>query len=228
RSSDLYRQIDIYSFSKPDLFKRSFSPFIQFNQANLYCVLDNFFVFANSTEILQNIIANYQNNTTLHERSYFEAVKENLSDESSLLYVMAPTKLNNQLEQFLKEKLSLNIDKYSASAFQFIYDTNFAHVNAIVKKSKTKAVENSVSEEFNIKITEDLLNTPQFLINHETNQKEIVLQDVKNNLYLISNTGTLIWKKQLDGPLLGLVEQIDMYKNGRLQLAFATPNKVYV
>lgn len=223
-----YRQIDIYSFSKPDLFKRSFSPFIQFNQASLYCVLDNFFVFANSTEMLQNIIANYQNNTTIHERPYFEAVKENLSDESSLLYVMAPSTLNNKLEYFLQEAFSLNLEKYNASAIQFIYDTNFAHVNAVIKKSKTKAVENSVTEEFNIKITEDLLNTPQFVVNHETNQKEIVLQDVKNNLYLISNTGTLIWKKQLDGPLLGLVEQIDMYKNGRLQLAFATPNKVYV
>src|SRR5690606_11358565 len=61
-----YRQIDIYSFSKPDLFKRSFSPFIQFNQASLYCVLDNFFVFANSKEMLQNIIANYQNRSEEH------------------------------------------------------------------------------------------------------------------------------------------------------------------
>lgn len=223
-----YRQIDIFSFSEPDLFKRSFSPFIQFNQANLYCVLDNFFVFANSTEMLHNIIANYQNNTTFHDRSYFESVKAHLSDESSLLFVMTPATLNNKLDQFFQEKLSLNLDKYQTSAIQYIYDTNFAHVNAVIKKNKTKAIENSVTEEFNIKITNDILNTPQFVINHETNQKEIVLQDVKNNLYLISNTGTLIWKKQLDGAILGKVEQIDMYKNGRLQLVFSTPNKVYV
>ncbi|HLV14148.1 MAG TPA: hypothetical protein VKY41_03130 [Xanthomarina sp.] len=223
-----YRQIDVFSFSQPNLFNRSFYPLVQFNKATLYCVLDNFFVFANSLEILQNIIANYQNNTTLHERTYFEAIKENLSDESSLLFVMAPSKLNNKLEQLLTEELSLNLDKYNASAIQFIYDTDFAHVNAVIKKSKTKALENSVTEEFNIKITDDLLNTPQFVVNHETNQKEIVLQDIKNNLYLISNTGTLIWKKQLDGPIIGSVEQIDMFKNGRLQLAFATPNRVYV
>ena len=40
--------------------------------------------------------------------------------------------------------------------------------------------------------------------------------------------GKVLWKKQLDGILLGTVEQIDMYKNGRLQLVFATPNRVYV
>ena len=38
----------------------------------------------------------------------------------------------------------------------------------------------------------------------------------------------MLWKKQLDGAILGKIEQIDMYKNGRLQLAFATPNRVYV
>ena len=61
-----------------------------------------------------------------------------------------------------------------------------------------------------------------------TKQKDIAVQDINNNLYLISNSGKILWKKQLQGPVLGQIEQIDMYKNGRLQLAFATPNRVYV
>ncbi len=226
--AETYRDIDIYHFSSPNLFQQTFSPFVQSNNAVLYCAIDNFFVFGSSVDMLQNIIANYQNNTTLSQRSYFETIKENLSDEASLMYVVNPSTLNRKMEQFLNENLPLQLDHYKASAIQFIYDTNFAHVNAIIKKSKTKAIENSVTEEFNIKITEEILNTPQFVKNHETNQKEIILQDVKNNLYLISNTGKLLWKKQLDGAILGKIEQIDMYKNGRLQLAFATPNRIYV
>ena len=225
---ETYRQINIYSFSQPKLFDSAFSPLITFSNANMYCIVDNFFVFSNSIETLQSIIANYQNNTTLSERSYFESIKENLSDEASLMFVSNPNKLNNILQNTLQEDLNLNLDKYKSSAIQFIYDNHFAHVNAILKKSKTKALENSVTEEFNFSLNEDLLNTPQLVTNHLTNQKEIIVQDVKNNLYLISNTGKLLWKKQLDGAVLGKVEQIDMYKNGRLQLAFATPNRVYV
>ena len=225
---ETYRQINIYSFSQPELFNSAFSPLITFSNANMYCIVDNFFVFSNSIETLQSIIANYQNNTTLSERSYFESIKENLSDEASLMFVSNPNKLNNILQNTLQEDLNLNLDKYKSSAIQFIYDNHFAHVNAILKKSKTKALENSVTEEFNFSLNEDLLNTPQLVTNHLTNQKEIIVQDVKNNLYLISNTGKLLWKKQLDGAVLGKVEQIDMYKNGRLQLAFATPNRVYV
>lgn len=225
---ETYRQIDILNFSQPELFNNAFAPFINFKKASMYCIIDNFFVFANSTEILQNIIANYQNNTTLNDRTYFETIKENLSDEASLMFVANPNKFNPILQNLFQEELHIDIEKYKSSAIQFIYDTHFAHVNAIIKKSKTKAVENSVTEEFNIKLNEDLLNIPQFVVNHETNQKEIVVQDVKNNLYLISNTGKLLWKKQLNGAILGKIEQIDMYKNGRLQLAFATTNSVYV
>jgi hypothetical protein len=101
-------------------------------------------------------------------------------------------------------------------------------VNGIIKKTKVKALQNSISEELNIKLDADLLNNPQLVTNHLNKQKEIVVQDVKNKLYLISNTGKILWKKQLEGPVLGQIEQIDIYKNGRLQLAFTTPHKLYI
>jgi hypothetical protein len=47
-------------------------------------------------------------------------------------------------------------------------------------------------------------------------------------LYLISDSGSVLWKKQLQGKILGNIEQIDTYKNGRLQLAFTTSNRLYV
>ncbi|MGC1204469.1 MAG: ribonuclease HII [Flavobacteriaceae bacterium] len=225
---ETYRQIDIYAHSKPELFSSTFSPLLTFKNASKYCVLDNFFVFANSMEMLQNIIANYQNKTTISERRYFKNIKENLTDESSLLIVVNPSLLTDILIKNGFENSDYKFDSYNTSALQFIYDINFAHVNGIIKKSKTKAQLNSISEELNIKLENDLLNAPQFVINHVTKEKEIVVQDVNNNLYLISNKGKILWKKRLHGPVLGRIEQIDIYKNGRLQLTFATPNRVYV
>jgi len=223
-----FRQVDIFNFSQPDLFKNVFSPLISFNKANKYCILDNFFVFTDDLELLKNIISNYQNKTTISEETYFNDVMEQLSDASSLLVVSNPTLLNNILNQNTFEKTSVSIEKYKTSAIQFVYDHDFAHVNGIIKKTKAKALQNSISEELNIKLDADLLNNPQLVINHLNKQKEIVVQDVKNKLYLISNTGKILWKKQLDGPVLGQIDQIDIYKNGRLQLAFTTPHKLYI
>ena len=53
------RGVDIYSFSQPELFSKTFSPLITFKNAKKYCVLDNFFVFSDNSELLQNIIANF-------------------------------------------------------------------------------------------------------------------------------------------------------------------------
>ena len=223
-----FRQVDIFNFSQPDLFKNVFSPLISFNKATKYCILDNFFVFTDDLELLKNIISNYQNKTTISEETYFNDVMEQLSDASSLLVISNPTLLNNILNQNTFEDTSVSIEKYKTSAIQFVYDHDFAHVNGIIKKTKAKALQNSISEELNIKLDADLLNNPQLVINHLNKQKEIVVQDIKNKLYLISNTGKILWKKQLDGPVLGQIDQIDIYKNGRLQLAFTTPHKLYI
>jgi len=225
---DTFRQIDIFSFSQPTLFKASFAPIISFENATKYCVLDNFFVFADDLELLQSIISNYQNKTTLGEQSYFSDIKKQLSDASSLLVVATPNMLNDIITRNFKEETAVSLEKYKASAIQFIYDNNFAHVNGIIKKTKVKASQNAISEELNIKLDTDLLTNPQFVVNHLNKQKEIVVQDIKNNLYLISNSGKILWKKQLGGPVLGTIEQIDIFKNGRLQLLFATPHKVYL
>lgn len=226
--NDTYREIPIYEFNNASLFAKTMSPFVSYNNVKLYCVIDNFFVFASSIEVLQNIIASYQNKTTLAQSKYFKDIKEHLSDESSLLIVHSPLTLKNIINKNTNSTLNYKLNSYRTSALQFVYDTNFAHLNGVLKKNKNTLLSNSVSEELNIKLDTDLLTTPQFVKNHITKQKEIVVQDINNNLYLISNKGKILWKKQLNGPVLGKINQIDIYKNGRLQLCFATPTRMYV
>ncbi|MFD2551756.1 ribonuclease HII [Bizionia sediminis] len=225
---ETFREIPIYSFSRPEFFVESFFPFISFNQANMYCILDNFIVFSDNTDFLHTIIASYKNQTTFSNRSPYTDLQAHFSDEASLLSVVNPDKLEALLHKNLNDSVPLKLDAFKASGIQFVYDTNFAHVHAVVQKAKVRAVENAVTEMASVTLDNPLLNTPQLVTNHITKEKEIVVQDVKNNLYLISNSGKILWKKQLNNPILGQISQIDMYKNGRLQLAFSTSNAVYV
>ncbi|TBN00836.1 ribonuclease HII [Hyunsoonleella flava] len=225
-SIETFRDIKIFEFSKSGIFLETLAPFINNIQPSNYCIIDNYFVFADSVDLLQNIIASYQNKTTLGNRGYFKELSENLSSESSLIFVAKPELLKTIVEKNIGARY--NFKNYNLSAIQFIYDTDFAHIHGGLIKGKRKRVQNSISENFNLKLDTDILNTPQFVANHITKQKEIVVQDLNNKLYLISNQGKIVWKKQLNSAILGKVEQIDMYKNGRLQLAFATANRVYV
>jgi len=223
-----YRQVTINNFSNPTLFETALYPLVKGNKANFYCVIEQFIVFGNSKESLENIIANYQNETTLASRDYYKNTSNHLSSASSLLQVLNNKLLKDVLDTNFNEYLESSFKAYKTSALQFIYDEHYAHFNAVIKKNKAKAQTGAVTEILNIKLDADLLNNPQFVKNHRTKEKEIVVQDINNKLYLISNTGNILWKKQLNGPVLGNIEQIDIYKNGRLQLVFATPNRVYL
>lgn len=224
-----YREVDILKFTTPEFFSTVFSPLLSTTDCNFYINIDDYFVFANSESELQNIISSYQNGATLNKNQLLKNNLSNMSDESSLLLVANADKLKQIASKLFNLKSNkINLSSYKFSTIQFVQDEDFMHVNININKKKSRAISNSISEEFSVTLDADILTNPQFVTNHRTKQEDIVLQDINNNLYLISNQGKILWKKRLNGNILGKIEQIDIYKNGRLQLAFATPKRVYV
>lgn len=69
---------------------------------------------------------------------------------------------------------------------------------------------------------------PVPLINHKTGEKELVCQDLNANLYLLSNTGKILWKKNVAETILGQPAQVDFFANGKLQMLFVTQNYIHL
>ena len=69
---------------------------------------------------------------------------------------------------------------------------------------------------------------PQLLRNHVNNSNEVLVQDVRNRIHLLGSSGKVLWTRQLDGPLLGGVHQVDRFRNGKLQMLFNTARSVYL
>ncbi|MEZ4797915.1 MAG: ribonuclease HII [Flavobacteriaceae bacterium] len=224
-----FREINILQFNTPHYFKTIFNPLVSDVELNFYTILENYFVFGNSESDLQTIIANFQNGATLIKNQALNNSYSNISDESSLLLIANSDKLEDISKKIFNLKTAnISLSDYKFSTFQFVQDEDFMHVNINLNKNKSRANSNTISEEFNITLDTDVLTNPQFVTNYRNNQEDIVVQDINNNLYLISNQGKILWKKRLSGNILGKIQQIDIYKNGRLQLAFATPKRVYV
>ena len=61
---------------------------------------------------------------------------------------------------------------------------------------------------------------PFFFLNHNSGATEIFIQDQKNNIYLISASGKILWKAAIRERITGDIFMIDYYRNGKYQLLF--------
>ena len=217
---ETFRTIEIYQFETPDFFKTRLHPIITFDNADFFAVYTNFIVFSNSIDKIKSILTAALNNNTLGKSEAFVNMSKNLSDEASIF--------SFRNSEGLSEILDTEVSNYNANAVQFIYEDNYAHVNGIMQRFKKRVASNTVTEAFTTTLNADLISAPQTLKNHLTKAHDIAVQDVNNMLYLISSSGHILWQKQLQSKIIGKIEQIDTYKNGRLQLAFTTTNRLYV
>ena len=69
---------------------------------------------------------------------------------------------------------------------------------------------------------------PTIVVNHNTGERELFVQDEGNTIYLINDVGRILWKLPIDGKINSEVYQVDMFKNGKLQYLFSTPGHLYL
>ncbi|MGB0186785.1 MAG: ribonuclease HII, partial [Flavobacteriaceae bacterium] len=183
----------------------------------------------NQERVLEDVISKYTNKNILSSNESFQNTTQKLSDEVSFQTTLSPDDLTQILNTLLDTSLSsTDLDDYQNTVVQVIKDDAVVHINAQIENFRPTRQRNNINEVFSLALDAPLLGDVQFVENHQTKQKDIAVQDIENNLYLISNQGVVRWKKKLSGAILGRINQVDLFRNGRLQMAFSTPNKVYV
>lgn len=227
-----FKGIMIHRFNEPNLFVNHFLTFTNRTAPKEVFILDNFFVFSENEEVTQNIINSYLLNNCLSSTSYYKEALSQLSDESSLLVMKLNGDYSGAISTLLKTEIApVSFKKYPIAILQFNYDRDFAHVNFVCKeasKSNSKKVAGKVTQINSIQLENELLNDPAFFSNHRTGGKDIVVQDVTNKMYFISSGGKILWTKKLKNPILGKIEEVDLLRNGKKQLAFTTKNNFYI
>lgn len=228
-----YRGNPIFEYSEGKKFKNLLQPLISPENLKYYAILERFLLFSETPEAIKEIISNYQNKTTLAESEAYQKTFESLSTEASLLWVSNNRNFKKIFSEKVPEEYQKSISELSFldepfAALQFIYNNNFAHVHAVLQQTGEVSESSGIVQEFAINLEEDLAAPPVFFENHRSNGLDVVVQDNSNTLYLISAEGKIFWKKKLDSPILGEIQQVDILKNGRIQLAFATKNALHI
>lgn len=227
-----YQGNSIRELDEANFLNTAFEPLIQDFSANFCAVLENVFVFAPKKETVQKVISNYKKGSTFDKSPVYVSASKNLGTSANVLFISNAVHIEQLMQDELIENIfkTLKDPKLEGYAFgaQVVADGDFYHINLSTQKLTKKMAVKMIRPILDVALDTTLANDPQFVTNHNNKRKEIVVQDVTNKLYLISPSGKILWKKQLNGRIQGKIHQVDLYKNGRLQLAFNTNNQFLI
>ncbi|MFV8227061.1 hypothetical protein ACNKXV_14015, partial [Christiangramia aquimixticola] len=78
-----------------------------------------------------------------------------------------------------------------------------------------------------ISLGQQITYGPKVIKNFNDNTQDLVIQDQDHVLYLLNSDGEQVYTIPLSGPVISDAFQIDFFKNGKLQLLFATEEQIY-
>ncbi|MDN5291402.1 MAG: hypothetical protein PWQ06_1641 [Anaerophaga sp.] len=193
----------------------------------------NYLVFADSPKSLESFLYNNVLKRTLESHPYFSSFTENFAYEENLFFFAEIPHLYSYISQYLnadifhptKEQNKILFNFYGAG-FQLSHNSGLNYVTAFANYAPHRDKEPRTI--WQSRLDSMVSMKPALVENHYTSEKEIMVQDKANNLYLINNMGRILWKRPLDGPILSEIFQIDYYENTKLQYLFNTEEKLYL
>ena len=198
-----------------------------------FVIIEDYIIFANDEGNLKHVVNSYLRGSTLVKSIHFNKFMDNLTDLSSYFVYYNFKHAKNFPQAYLKESALKNyisaqdsLENLNAFAFQVIENNDLYFTNGYIEYKKIE--ENKTVSLIECKLDTSYSIQPWVVINHYTKEKELLVQDNLNQIYLINNVGKVLWKKKLDGHIIGDVYQVDRYKNKKLQYVFGTGKSLHL
>lgn len=196
--------------------------------------LESYIFYAKDPETLKSIIKQFKNDQTLGKDESFSLIQEELLDEASMVYYLSPAIGQNFITKYLNDSIVVNwlpqageINNLQALVIQLSsFKKGLVYVHSIIKHQHVELAKKT-NALWESEIRAKVIQKPQLVIDYNSGNYDIVVQDIQNNLSLLNNTGKLLWVYPLSKPILSQIEQIDIYKNGKLQLLFNTSDSLF-
>ena len=200
---------------------------------NYVLVEDNYVVFSSSERGLQVFASDYMRRLSVRDQEWYQKLRTKLSSKFNWMYLSEMVAMLPYYELVtkgvLRELLERNkegMEVFSSLGLQWVcegdmlYHTLFLSTEEVEQKQAQIMWQTRLDARMSMK--------PAIVVNHNTGERELFVQDEGNTIYLINDVGRILWKLPIDGKINSEVYQVDMFKNGKLQYLFSTPGHLYL
>lgn len=228
--------VDLQYFMIPEgLPEKLFGTFFTNCAGRYVCCVNNYLVFANSSSDLSHFVYDVVLNKTMKTSTIHRAFRKQFMTRSSVFMYFSFANGLDMLKRIFSanfvdmiDENAQNISSLGDFGIQLSNVDGKLYSNIVFAKNEETqvCVIDYVAWENNIEAS--VMSKPYIVKNHLSNEKEIIFQDSKNRLHLVSSEGLELWNIQLGEPIVGDISQVDAFRNGKLQYLFSTSQKLYL
>jgi hypothetical protein len=224
----------VRSIPVPEMLSATFGGIFSEFRESYYAITSHYVIFAEDENTLKAFITSSEYGRTLKKDRGYLDFASNMATEASVTLFAAVPKVETLIEERSETGFKADVKHHSELLKRFdgivlqynIADGDLHYTNAFLRHNpQTKKSDASLWE---LQLDSTFNGKPWLLSNHNTKGLDIFLQDDGNKTYLISSTGTIFWRKQLSQTIMSDIQQIDMLKNGKLQIVFNTRDSLFV
>ncbi|RED93180.1 hypothetical protein [Marinoscillum furvescens] len=202
-----------------------------------YLQYRNYLVFCNNLQQLKNFTISIANEATWTKSIRINRFLEQTNREANYsLMVNIPrawSALTAQMKPSWKaffEEHQLSFKNLEFAAVQFSAVDNKFYTNTTIYQPELpkRTIPERITTKESIVLPDYIITKPWLVTNHDTRQRETLLQDTSGTVYLIDAEFNVLWDKKINGSITSDIRQIDYYNNGKLQYLFTTQNQVHI
>jgi len=205
---------------------------------SFFMPIDDYVVISNSILGLKDLIAAVEKEETWEKSISKSQFLEGCLQEANLSYYVDMGKAWNIISQNLSPSWSKFIDQHGTTlkkfdflAVQFSDIGDKFYTSGVLSYRNHQSPPKAIIRFHNQQqvYTKSPITTKPFVVkNHLTSEREVLVQDSLQYLYLISSQGRMLWQEALSGSIRGQVSQIDYYSNNKLQYLLATDRQIHI
>ena len=224
-SQESYRNHTISSISVKGILPLIFGKLFSGLNGCSYTSMNDYIIFSNQSAALKSLIDENSESKVLSKDPLYRNAAGQLGSTGNVrLFVNPQLSVNLYRPSELQSFLSTI---YGSTAIHAQWEYNGTTIKSQMNFDFHKKTMKEPVLFWSTQLDTVLSSTP-VAVKENSGLQFVYVQDAKNSLYKLDESGNIVWKKSLEEKILSQIYPVDIYHDGSKQILFNTPTKLFL
>ncbi|MEP0368333.1 MAG: hypothetical protein ABJN36_15770 [Cyclobacteriaceae bacterium] len=206
-------------------------------KSSFYIQHRNYLIFCNNLLQLKNFTRSIENENTWGKSLKFKKMLDQGNQAANFsMFINTPrawtqsaAALESSWAGFAKDyQFAIKNLEFITAQFSAVDNKFYTNITAHQPYIPSGTIPDKVTTLESVALPDFIITKPYIITNHTTRDREVVVQDSSNHIHQFSSGFDALWSRDVGSKTISDIEQIDYYKNGKLQIAFATKSEIHI